>query len=82
MRPGADDWREDPYGEDTQLALYCCYELHYRGFDGVPEGLEWDPELLGVCHAVERAFLSALRRDVRGGDDLSLIHISEPTRPY
>ena len=22
----------DPYGEDLQLALYCCYELHYRGF--------------------------------------------------
>ena len=71
LRPGADDWREDPYGEDTQLALYCCYELHYRGFDGVPEGLEWDPELLGVRHTVERAFLSALRRDVRGGDDVT-----------
>lgn len=61
---------EDPYGEDAQLALYCCYELHYRGFDGVPAELEWDPELLRVRHAVERAFLSALRRDVRGGADV------------
>lgn len=25
----------DPYGDDLQLALYVCYELHYRGFDGV-----------------------------------------------
>ena len=38
----------DPYGEDVQLALYCCYELHYRGFAGVAEDLEWDPGLLAV----------------------------------
>ena len=25
----------DPYGLDLQLALYVCYELHYRGFAGV-----------------------------------------------
>ena len=25
----------DPYGEDLQLALPLCYELHYQGFDGV-----------------------------------------------
>jgi hypothetical protein len=25
----------DPYGLDLQLALYACYELHYRGFAGV-----------------------------------------------
>jgi hypothetical protein len=30
----------DPYGEDLQLALYCCYELHYWGFAGVGDGLE------------------------------------------
>jgi hypothetical protein len=29
--------RADPSGEDVQLALYCCYELHYRGFAGVGE---------------------------------------------
>ena len=32
----------DPYGDDLQLALYCCYELHYRGFAGVPDDREWD----------------------------------------
>src|SRR5919205_737760 len=59
--------RADPYGEDLQLALYCCYELHYRGFAGVPDDLEWDPGLLGLRRQLEQAFLSALRAEVRGG---------------
>ncbi|MFE5870703.1 iron-containing redox enzyme family protein [Streptomyces roseifaciens] len=54
----------DPYGDDLQLALYLCYELHYRGFDGVDDAWEWDPELLRLRGALERAFLSALRGDV------------------
>ena len=29
----------DPYGEDLQLALYVCYELHYRGFADVPDAI-------------------------------------------
>jgi hypothetical protein len=32
--------------EDGQLALYCCYELHYRGFFGVSDEWEWEPHLL------------------------------------
>ncbi|MFI9611792.1 iron-containing redox enzyme family protein [Streptomyces sp. NPDC052023] len=52
-----------PYGDDLQLALYLCYELHYRGFAGVPEDLEWDPGLLGARAALEGRFLSALRAD-------------------
>jgi hypothetical protein len=54
----------DPYGDDLQLALYCCYELHYRGFAGVDPALEWDPDLLTVRRAMENRFLAALRRDV------------------
>ncbi len=66
----------DPYGEDLQLALYCCYELHYRGFAGVPhdpvsDDLEWDPRLLGLRQQMERAFLTALRADVPGGTDVT-----------
>ncbi|MFC3687612.1 iron-containing redox enzyme family protein [Aquipuribacter hungaricus] len=60
----------DPYGEDLQLALYLSYELHYRGFAGVDDDLEWDPELLRLRRAMEDVFLAALRRDVPGGDDL------------
>jgi hypothetical protein len=60
----------DPYGEDLQLALYCLYELHYRGFAGVPDDREWDPGLLTVRSAMELAFLDALRADVEPGDDV------------
>ncbi|GAA1322319.1 iron-containing redox enzyme family protein [Pseudonocardia xinjiangensis] len=58
----------DPYGEDLQLALYCLYELHYRGFAGVDEDLEWDPALLTVRRAMEQVFLGALRDDVAPSD--------------
>ncbi|RBM13159.1 hypothetical protein DEH69_19410 [Streptomyces sp. PT12] len=53
----------DPYGEDLQLALYLCYELHYRGIDGVDAAWEWDPELLRFRGALEKRFLGALRTD-------------------
>ncbi|GAB3473797.1 iron-containing redox enzyme family protein [Nocardiopsis coralliicola] len=58
-----------PYGEDLQLALYCCYELHYRGFQGVDDDREWDPALLAFRAGLEMAFLSALRADVAPGAD-------------
>jgi hypothetical protein len=64
----ADD--ADPYGDDLQLALYCCYELHYRGFAGTDPDLEWDPGLLAVRRAMERRFLTALRRDVPVHEDV------------
>ncbi|MEU8435650.1 iron-containing redox enzyme family protein [Streptomyces sp. NPDC029216] len=51
----------DPWGEDAQLALYLLYELHYRGFAGVPDDLEWDPELLRVRARLESRMLAALR---------------------
>ncbi len=46
--------------EDLQLALYCCYELHYRGFDGVDERWEWEPSLLALRGALERQFEAEL----------------------
>ncbi|MBO8195660.1 iron-containing redox enzyme family protein [Streptomyces oryzae] len=64
---GAEAAAAEPYGEDLQLALYVLYELHYRGFAGVPEGCEWDPDLLRVRGVLEDRFLSALRRDVPAG---------------
>ncbi|MDJ0386057.1 iron-containing redox enzyme family protein [Streptomyces sp. G-G2] len=56
--------RTDPYGEDLHMALYVLYELHYRGFAGVGEALEWDPGLLRLRRALEERFLAALREDV------------------
>ncbi|MGH4031145.1 iron-containing redox enzyme family protein [Actinomycetota bacterium Odt1-20B] len=52
--------RTDPFGDDAQLALYTCYELHYRGFAQVPDECEWDPELLRTRRALEGPFLRAL----------------------
>jgi hypothetical protein len=60
----------DPYGDDLQLALYLCYELHYRSFAGVDDGLEWDPDLLRFRAGLEQPFLAALRSDVAGGADV------------
>jgi hypothetical protein len=54
----------DPYGLDLQLALYVCYELHYRGFAGVDPRWEWNPGLLHLRGLLEDDFLSAVRRDV------------------
>ncbi|HEX3622967.1 MAG TPA: iron-containing redox enzyme family protein [Acidimicrobiales bacterium] len=68
--PSASEETVDPYGEDLQLALYLCYELHYRSFAGVDAELEWDPDLLRFRRELERPFLAALRADVAGGDDV------------
>jgi hypothetical protein len=42
--------------DDVQLALYCAYELHYRGFAGVDDRWEWEPSLLGLRAELERSF--------------------------
>ncbi|BBZ24071.1 hypothetical protein MHIB_24890 [Mycolicibacter hiberniae] len=54
----------DGYARDLQLALYVCYELHYRGFAGVDPGWEWDATLLALRAELERAFLDRVRSDV------------------
>ena len=54
----------DPYGLDLQLALYICYELHYRGFAYVSPKWEWNPSLLHLRARFEEAFLSAVCQDV------------------
>ncbi|MGW2859114.1 iron-containing redox enzyme family protein [Streptomyces sp. NPDC001205] len=63
--------RAQPYGDDLQLALYVCYEPHYRGFAGVDEECEWDPALIGARRLLEDRFLTALRHDAaRGHEDV------------
>ena len=57
--------------EDAALALWVLYELHYRGFDGVPDELEWDPQLIRLRAVLERDFEARLREryvtpEVRG----------------
>ncbi|WP_405015287.1 iron-containing redox enzyme family protein [Kitasatospora sp. NBC_01539] len=53
----------DPWDEDLHLALYVCYELHYRGFAGVDPGWEWAPSLLSLRGALERRFLDGLHAE-------------------
>ena len=50
--------------EDLQLALYCCYELHYRGLPGVADEWEWEPTLLALRREMEACFERALRATI------------------
>lgn len=70
--PNLDDL--DGFGDDLQLALWCCYELHYASFVGVDDGWEWEPRLLELRRDLEHAFTTRLfdeigpPRAVRAGD--------------
>lgn len=75
----------DPFGEDLHLALYVCYELHYRGFGGVDDGWEWAPALLALRGELERRFLEALRAETGPGDDVEGVLaevLAEPADAY
>ena len=50
--------------DDLHLALYLCYELHYRGWAGVQDGWEWEPSLLAFRQRLEACFVQALIDDV------------------
>lgn len=52
-----DAWRDD----DFQLALWCCYELHYRGFDDVDDDWQWHPSVTAFRGLLEREWVTALR---------------------
>jgi hypothetical protein len=60
----------DPLGDDLQLALHLCYELHYQSWTDVTADWEWDADLLRFRAELEAAFLAALRANVRGGEDV------------
>ena len=57
---GADPLTDD----DLQLALYCCYELHYRSFAGVDPEWEWWPALLEARRSLELAVERRLRDSI------------------
>jgi hypothetical protein len=43
------------------LALYCHYAVHYEGFAGVQDEVEWEPSLIAMRRKLEDRFLSELR---------------------
>jgi hypothetical protein len=55
------DFLED---HDAQLALACCYELHYRSFEGVDDRMESHPELMRLRSQLETAFTRRLVDEV------------------
>lgn len=60
-------WDDD----DLQLALWCCYELHYRGFDDVDDGWEWHPAVTAFRAALERRWVAGLRQLAGDGEPVS-----------
>ena len=63
--PSPRDADDDPlYGDDSALALYCLYELHYRGFRGVDPEWEWSAALLKWRADLERAVLHRVQDEV------------------
>jgi Iron-containing redox enzyme len=47
--------------EDAALALWLLHEQHYRGFEDVPDDLEWHPVLLTLQASLESALIAGLR---------------------
>src|ERR1044072_7029939 len=59
---------EDPVSsDDLQLALYLCFQLHYRSFPGVDDAYEWNPTVLAARALRERAVPAAVRGAGRAG---------------
>ena len=66
MRSASPSWKQTLHtladdDEDLQITLWALYELHYRGFDDVDEGLEWQPELIELRRSLEVSFEHTLR---------------------
>lgn len=65
--------------DDVQLALFCLYELHYGGLDGVDDAWEWNPGLIALRLRLEEAFEHALRAAARlAGGSLELPPVKAP----
>lgn len=68
--PLAEETADPLADDDLQLALYLCFELHYRSFPGVDPAWEWSPALLALRAMLERAFLTGLEEAVPPGDSV------------
>jgi Iron-containing redox enzyme len=66
--------------DDLQLTLFCLYELHYSGLEGVSDEWEWAPGLIQVRQLLEKPFEAALREAAReAAGELELPAASHPT---
>jgi hypothetical protein len=64
--------------EDLQLALFLCYELHYRGFAAVDERWEWQPSLIRLRGLLEEPFEAAVRALVAEEFPAAAAPLTEP----
>ena len=58
----AESSHEGLRNEDVQLSLAILYELHYRGFVGVDDRWEWQPDLVALSGHLEAALYRDLRK--------------------
>lgn len=65
----------DPLDDDFALALYLCYEVHFRDVSG--SDWEWDPEMLRFRGELERHFVRRLRDENADLAAFSLLDIGE-----
>lgn len=54
--------------DDLHLALWACYQLHYGGFAGVDDAMEWDPPTIAFRSRLEAQFEQDLRLEHRPAD--------------
>jgi hypothetical protein len=64
VRNLAEDVANPLADDDLQLALYLCFELHYRSFERVDAGWEWNPGLLAIRAELEQRFLATLEAEL------------------
>jgi len=68
----------DPLGDDDlQLALYLCFELHYRSLPGIDSAWEWDPSLLALRAVLEETFLEALEAELGPGEPVDPTQVGD-----
>jgi Iron-containing redox enzyme len=69
---------DDPLADDDlQLALYICFELHYRSFPNVDPAWEWSPTLLSVRALLEGAFLETLEAKLGPSDPIDPTEVGD-----
>ena len=73
----------DPWGDDLQLALLLCQELHYRAdlARGVPDR-EWEPEIVGFRRLLEDRFLAAVQVESAAAAEGLAERLGEPDPGY
>jgi hypothetical protein len=63
--------------EDFQLALYCCYELHYQGFAHVSDYWEWNSSLLELRGQLEEVLERHLRAAVTNDSGIAAADVPD-----